>query len=255
MCTDPFLVDGVNVSALNLHEASARVCDDVTAGSSFSVFTINLDHVVKIRNNSAFRSAYRRARLVLADGFPIVLAGRLQGRRVSRTPGSDLIEPLCEEAGRRGLPVVFFGSTFPSLAASARHLKNRIPDLEIAGAASPDFGFDPFSAQGDEAIAYIRNSGARICFVALGAPKQEIFADRCTQEIAGVSFVCIGAGLDFLAGHQTRAPKVLQAAGFEWLWRVLSNPRRLAGRYAACLMAFPGVIIRSALQRRPLPGC
>lgn len=85
--------------------------------------------------------------------------------------------------------------------------------------------------------------------MALGAPKQEIFADRCAREIDGVSFICIGAGLDFLAGHQRRAPKAFQAIGCEWLWRMLLNPRRLARRYMECLLVFPGVLL-SGLTRR-----
>jgi len=92
---EPFRVEGVNVQTFTLQEASERICDDVSSGKAFSVFTLNLDHIVKLRRNSAFRAAYERARIVLADGFPIVLSGRLQGRRVERTTGADLIEPLC----------------------------------------------------------------------------------------------------------------------------------------------------------------
>jgi exopolysaccharide biosynthesis WecB/TagA/CpsF family protein len=96
---------------------------------------------------------------------------------------------------------------------------------------------------------FIKNSGAGICFVALGAPKQEIFSDRCAQEMAGISFICIGAGLDFLAGHQRRAPEFFQKTGLEWLWRVLNNPRRLARRYLECLFVFPGVLLDGLARR------
>lgn len=249
MRSEPFLVEGVSVQTWSLREASSRVCEDVGSGASFSVFTLNLDHIVKLRCNKAFRAAYDRARIVLADGFPIVLAGRLQGRKISRTTGADVIEPLCAEASRRGLPVLLFGSTFDSLAGSARYLKERHSDLTIAGAYAPPHDFDAFSVSAAEGIDFIRNSGARICFMALGAPKQEIFADRCAREIDGVSFICIGAGLDFLAGHQRRAPKAFQAIGCEWLWRMLLNPRRLARRYMECLLVFPGVLL-SGLTRR-----
>jgi N-acetylglucosaminyldiphosphoundecaprenol N-acetyl-beta-D-mannosaminyltransferase len=245
----PFLVEGIRVETWSLQEAALRICDELRTGAAFSVFTINLDHVVKLRSNSHFRDAYDRVRMVLADGFPIVLAGRLQGRDVSRTAGSDLIDPLCAEASRRGLPVVFFGSTLSSLAGSARYLKRAYPDLIISGAYSPEHGFDPLSEQANDAIQFIKNSGARICFVALGAPKQEIFADRCVWELDGIAFICIGAGLDFLAGHQKRAPKAMQAIGAEWLWRMLQNPRRLARRYMECLLVFPSVVL-SGLSRR-----
>jgi N-acetylglucosaminyldiphosphoundecaprenol N-acetyl-beta-D-mannosaminyltransferase len=247
--SEPFLVEGVSVQTFTLEEASTRICDDVSSGKAFSVFTLNLDHVVKLRSDPAFRAAYDRARVVLADGFPIVLSGRLQGRKVERTTGADLIEPLCREASRRELPVMLFGSTFETLSGAARHLKARYPDLVIAGVYAPEHGLDVLSDQANEGIDFIRSSGARVCFVALGAPKQEIFADRCAAEIEGVSFICVGAGLDFLAGHQRRAPKFFQATGLEWLWRMLNNPRRLARRYLDCLYVFPGVLLEGLSRR------
>lgn len=249
MGRESFLVEGVNVQTWSIEETSSRICDELRGGTSFSVFTINLDHVVKLRCDKVFRAAYERARIVLADGFPIVLAGRLQGRALSRASGSDLISPLCAEASRRGVPVVLFGSTFDVLAASARRLKAQHPELIISGAYAPPHGFDALSDDANEGIEFIKQSGAAICFLALGAPKQEIFADRCLREIDGVSFLCIGAGLDFLAGRQKRAPKMLQSMGCEWLWRMALNPRRLARRYMDCLMVFPGLLLDGLARR------
>jgi len=246
---ETFRVEGMKVDALALPQASARICDDLDRGKSFSVFTLNLDHIVKLRRDRAFANAYQRAAIVLPDGFPIVLAGRLQGRQVSRTAGSDLILPLCAEAARRSLPVVLFGTTFSSLSGAARQLTSRIEGLEIAGAYSPPPDFDPLSERASESIEFLKNSGARICLLALGAPKQEVFADRCTREIEGMAFICIGAGLDFLAGHQKRAPEIFRRLNCEWLWRLLLDPRRLARRYLECLYVFPSVLL-SGIGRR-----
>lgn len=243
-----FVVEDISVDTLSLDEASVRICDEIGSGGSFSVFTLNLDHIVKLRSDPLFAQAYKRARIVLADGFPIALAGRLQGRTVSRTAGSDLIDPLCAEASRSGISVVFFGSSFASLVGAAKRLQTRHTGLSIAGVYSPSPAYDVLSADANEGIEFIRSSGAQICFVALGAPKQELFADRCAREIEGVSFVCIGAGLDFLAGHQRRAPHVFRSLGCEWVWRLLSNPHRLAKRYLDCFLVFPSVV-RSGLRR------
>lgn len=246
---ETFCVEGIKVDALSLTEASARICDELDREKSFSVFTINLDHVVKLRRDPNFAGAYQRAAIVLPDGFPIVLAGRLQGRSVSRTAGSDLIVPLCVEAARRGFPVVLFGTTIASLSGAARHLTTHIEGLDIAGAYSPPPDFDPLSEQASEGLEFIRNSGARICLLALGAPKQEVFADRCARDINGMAFICIGAGLDFLAGHQKRAPEIFRKLNCEWLWRLLLDPRRLARRYLECLYVFPSVLL-SGMGRR-----
>src|SRR5262249_6753172 len=86
----------------------------------------------------------------------------------------------------------------------------------------------------------IGDSGADICFVALGAPKQELFADYAKSILPTVSFVCIGAGLDFIAGAQVRAPGWMQRWNLEWLWRAASDPQRLLYRYLLCMGAMPG---------------
>ena len=99
-------------------------------------------------------------------------------------------------------------------------------------------------------IATIGKSGADICFVALGAPKQELFADYGKRLLPNISFVCIGAGLDFIAGAQVRAPSWMQRWGLEWLWRAASDPQRLLRRYLLCMGALPGILARAALVPR-----
>jgi exopolysaccharide biosynthesis WecB/TagA/CpsF family protein len=239
---EKFEVEGIAVDTLTVGDASREICDALSDGASFCVYTINLDHVVKLRASEMFRRAYSRARFVLADGFPIVLAGRLQGQKVSRAAGSDLIDPLCEEAGRRGIPVFLLGSTHDVLSKTAQELKSRYPSLLISGLYAPPAEFDVTGDGAREAIDMLRSAGGGICLVALGAPKQEIFADRCTRDVSGMAFICIGAGLDFIAGTQKRAPRVFQRSGLEWLWRLASNPGRLGRRYAECVKVMPSVL-------------
>lgn len=228
------IVDGQAINIGTLSEAVERVVERAAQGRGFSFFTLNLDHLVKLRGDRAFREAYRRATFISADGAPVVALARKQGARLQRTTGADMVLPLCAAAAARNIPVYLFGCTQESLAGSIAHLRKRFPQLDIRGAMSPEFGFDPESAEADAAGAAIAASGAALCFVALGAPKQEIFADRMAQQHKGVGFVCIGAALDFLSGAQVRAPRVMQVAGLEWLWRLSGNPRRLAARYGRC---------------------
>lgn len=244
---EQFRVEGVNIDALTVSEAASRICDAVgDGGRSFSVFTLNLDHVVKLRSDAKFRSAYSRARFVLPDGFPIALAGRLRGKSVSRATGADLIAPLCAEASRRGLGVALLGSTSTCLATAAERLRAANPGLDIAGLYAPPVQFDVLSDDALQAVEFVRNSKAKICFVALGAPKQELFADRCAGLVDGVAFICIGAGIDFIAGHQQRAPVVFRQVGLEWLWRLMLNPRRLAHRYMQCIRVLPSVLFEAS---------
>ncbi len=246
----PFEVEGVAINCASVDEAVDNIIFETRRGGSFSVFTINLDHVVKLRKDFRFREAYKRARYILADGFPIVMAGRLLGRKLRRSCGSDLVLPLCRRANKERMKVFLFGASEETLAECVDVLKKENPALNIVGVHSPQRGFDPFSEAATKAIAKIRDLGPDICFVALGAPKQEMFADRCTQETRNTAFVCIGAGLDFISGKQRRAPAVFQSAGLEWLWRLATEPIRLGGRYMESAKIFPSVIVSALLESR-----
>lgn len=241
-------VDGIEINIHSMSEAVTSIVTAARAGESFSVCTINLDHVEKLTREPEFRAAYRRARFVTADGFPIVALGRLAGVQLRRTTGADLVHPLCAEAGREEIPIFLLGSSRLTLHRTARRMAARYPGLTVAGSYSPGPKFDPYSAEADAAIAMIRASGARLCFVALGAPRQEIFAARCLDELDGTGFLCVGAALDFIAGTQNRAPSFTQKSGLEWAWRMLSDPRRLGPRYVKCMATIPKLVMRSLPQ-------
>jgi N-acetylglucosaminyldiphosphoundecaprenol N-acetyl-beta-D-mannosaminyltransferase len=249
VCSDADIED-LKISALPLAETATLICHNAGSRTAQNVFTLNLDHVVKMRKNKMFRAAYGRAGLITADGFPIVLACSLRGKRVGRVAGSDLIAPISAEAARSGKSIYLFGSSLQVLNKASRLLHERNAGLTISGIFAPPQGFDPTSEDARRCIAAIGNSGADLCFVALGAPKQELFADHGKSLLPNISFVCIGAGLDFIAGTQVRAPHWMQRWGLEWLWRAASDPRRLLYRYLLCLLALPGILTRAALVPR-----
>jgi exopolysaccharide biosynthesis WecB/TagA/CpsF family protein len=231
----------------------AALLDDIARrlaeGRGFSVATLNLDHVVKLGRYPAFRAAYAAHSHVTADGNSVVWLSRLAGQReVALVPGSDLIAPVAALAARAGAPVGLFGATEASLAAAARALKAMTPGLEIALTLAPPMGFDPAGEAADCSIRAIAESGARVVFLALGAPKQECFAARAQLLLPGTGFLSIGAGLDFLSGAQKRAPAWVRAVAAEWLWRLADNPRRLGGRYAACLAALPTLTLQALAE-------
>lgn len=244
------VVEDLRISALPLAETAALICRNAGSSAAQNVFTLNLDHVVKMRKDAKFRAAYLQAGLITADGFPIVLACRLQGKRVSRVAGSDLIAPIIAEAARSGKSIYLFGSNSEVLNKTSRVIQELNAGLKIAGVFAPPQGFDPASEDARRCIEAMGHSGADLCFVALGAPKQELFADYAKSILPNVSFVCIGAGLDFIAGAQVRAPYWMQHWNLEWLWRAAGNPRRLLYRYLLCMAALPGILARAALVPR-----
>jgi len=232
------------LAVVNFPTEAALLADveaQLKASKGFAIATLNLDHVVKMRRDPAFLRAYLAHSHVVADGNPIVWMSRLAGRPVSLVPGSELIAPVAALAARLGTPLAFLGSTGPVLALAAERLKADYPGLEVAASLAPPYGFDPDSAAADALLDQVAASGARICLLALGAPKQERLAARGLARHPGLGFLSIGAGLDFIAGHQTRAPVWVRKIAMEWLWRMLTNPRRLARRYLDCALVLPSL--------------
>jgi exopolysaccharide biosynthesis WecB/TagA/CpsF family protein len=240
----------LRINLATMDETVTQLASDAAAGHGFTMFTLNLDHLVKLRVDRAFRAAYQAATYVSADGWPIVYLAKRKGAKLERTTGADMVEPLCAEAARRGIPVFLFGSSSTSLETAATRLRRRYPELIVAGMESPAYGFDPGSAAAEAAADRMAASGARLCFLALGAPKQELFADMALRRHPHLGFLCVGAALDFIAGHQERAPRLMQQTGTEWLFRLMTNPRRLAGRYARSALLFARLLLRDSFGLR-----
>lgn len=228
----------------------AEVARRFAAREGFALATINLDHLVKLRRDPAFAAAYAAQDLVVADGNPVVWLSRLARRPVALVPGSEMVEPLARAAAQAGAPVALLGATPQALAAAAGVLRARVPGLVVAAQIAPPMGFDPDSPDAARVLAQVGASGARLVLLALGAPRQERLAARGRAMLPQVGFASIGAGLDFLAGTQVRAPAWVRAIAMEWLWRMLSNPRRLARRYAECALILPSEAARAWRLRR-----
>jgi len=169
--------------------------------------------------------------LVVPDGQPVRWALNLLHRAGlrDRVYGPTLMLRMCERTAATGLPIYLYGSRAETVAALAAQLKARFPELLIAGSQPGQFRqVTPVEA---EAIAAgIRASGARITFVALGCPRQEVWAYE-NRERLGMPIVAVGAAFDFHAGTVPQAPPRWQALGLEWLFRLLREPRRLWRRY------------------------
>lgn len=230
--------------AVNMAERSgleAELRARFREGHGFALATVNLDHLVKLGQSSQFLSAYQAQDLVVADGRPIVWLSRLARRPVDLMPGSDMVLPLCRLAAEAEVAVALVGSTPEALADAQEALTAAVPGLNIAWTHAPSGQFDPAGAEAEQILHRLDETGIQLCFLALGAPKQERFAQLGRQQAPKVGFASVGAGLDFFGGHQKRAPAWVRAIAMEWLWRALSNPRRLLPRYAKCLAILPGL--------------
>ncbi|HEY0826413.1 MAG TPA: WecB/TagA/CpsF family glycosyltransferase, partial [Ramlibacter sp.] len=215
------------------------------------VVTPNADHVVNLERDPALRAAYARADLVIPDGMPVVWASRLLGTPVKeRVTGSDLMPRLCELAAQRKLKVFLLGGAQGVAARAADNLVRANPGLVIAGTSCPPWGFERDPEQNAKVVQAVRDGGADLVFVCLGAPKQEVWIMRNLGSFDRGVFLGVGAAVDFCAGTLRRAPKWMQRAGLEWLYRLAKDPRRLAVRYARDLFFFV-LVARELWRRRP----
>jgi exopolysaccharide biosynthesis WecB/TagA/CpsF family protein len=218
------------------------------------VVTPNVDHVVKLQSQPAFRDAYRDAGLVLADGMPLLWAARLLRTPLKqKVSGSDLFPKFCDVAGRKGYRLFFLGGRPGAAAAAADKFRASHPGVQIA-CLCPPMGFDRDPAENRRVIDAIRAYQPDVLFVGLGAPKQEHWMHRHHAECGVPVSIGIGASFDFVAGHVRRAPVVFQRTGFEWAWRLAAEPRRMYRRYLLDDPQFFSLVWRQWRGGRPDAG-
>lgn len=244
-----FGADAVRITHADRPALMADVAACLADGRGFALATINLDHMVKLRRDAAFRRAYGAQDMVVADGNPVVWLSRLAGRPVRLVPGADLVVPLVRAAVAAGRPVAMVGATDAALAAAAAHLAAEVPGFRAGPLIAPPQGFDPDGAAARAVLAQVAAAGPCLCLVALGAPKQERLAALGRDLAPQAGFAGIGAGVDFLAGAQVRAPGWVRGMALEWLWRMLRDPRRMVPRYAACAAILPLEAARALRMR------
>jgi N-acetylglucosaminyldiphosphoundecaprenol N-acetyl-beta-D-mannosaminyltransferase len=242
----------VRIGDLDLHnvtfgEAVDRIWQLVEARSGGVVCTPNADYVVRSRTDQAFRDAIASSDLRVPDGMGIVYASRIAGRPMRGTvTGRRLLPALAARAAEHGVPIALFGAQPGIAALAAKRLRARYPGLMIAEAISPPSGFVVGSADDGDTITALRGGSPGMIFVALGAPKQEIWMQRHRGELDDIVLIGVGAAFDIVAGRFREAPLWMTSIGLEWLFRLAQEPRRLARRY---LLDDPW-IIRWALETR-----
>jgi N-acetylglucosaminyldiphosphoundecaprenol N-acetyl-beta-D-mannosaminyltransferase len=233
------------IDALTFVEAIREIERLVDRGEGGAVFTPNVDHVVQVDKNPAFRAAYDEVSLSLVDGQPLIWASRILGSPLpEKISGSDLIAPLMQCAERRRFRVYLLGGAPGVGALAASKLKEQY-EVDIVGVDAPHV-----TAAGkavDEAAVLERITKARphIVLVAFGAPKQELFIHTTMSAIRPAVAIGVGAGFDFVAGRIRRAPTWVSRGGLEWLFRLAQEPRRLARRYLVDDPKFLGILYRT----------
>jgi N-acetylglucosaminyldiphosphoundecaprenol N-acetyl-beta-D-mannosaminyltransferase len=238
---------GMQVARVTMGETLERVlgwCGGPRGDACRFVVTPNVDHAVMFQERPELRAAYADAALVLADGAPIVLASRLIGRGLpERVAGSDLVPRLFAES-RQPLRVFLLGAAAGVADEAAANVRRRWRNIAVVGTYSPPSGFENDDAENARILAMVAAAAPDLLIVGFGAPKQELWVHRHRGQLQAKVALCAGATIDFLAGHRRRSPVWMRRFGLEWVHRLVTEPRRLAGRYARDAWVFPQLVWR-----------
>lgn len=237
---------GMRVDATSYEDASRRVLRWAHRGQSAYVCVASVHMIMEAYDSTAFRRVINEADLVTPDGRPLVWALKGLGVKDStQVRGTDLTTHVVEQAARENVPIGLYGGTPELLEAFVRILKTRYPKIRVVCQIAPPFR--SLTPEEDEAVMdEIVASGARILFVGIGCPKQEKWMAAHKGRIPAV-MLGLGAAFDFYTGRVPQAPRWMQVAGLEWVFRLLIDPRRLWKRYAKHNPRFIGLFLMQLL--------
>ena len=220
------------IDDMTLEEAVNHIEKCVIEKKIAHVITPNVDQIVRIEYDDYFKKICEACEMLLVDGHPLLWIAKLYGSPFKqKICGSDLVPLLCELASEKGYSVFFLGAAPGVAARAATNMQMKYPNLKVAGTYSPPVGFEKNSEELIKINQILKESKADMLFVGMGVPKQDrfIYENKNKYNIP-ISF-SIGGTIDFLAGEQKRAPLWMRKIGFEWLFRLLSDPKRMCKRY------------------------
>jgi N-acetylglucosaminyldiphosphoundecaprenol N-acetyl-beta-D-mannosaminyltransferase len=235
---------------LNIDICSISLRDFLINLKKGVVFTPNVDHLVKLQKNQDFFNAYKDADWIICDSKVVNLGAKFLGKPfVEVIPGSSFLPAFYNYHKNNNEIKLFLLGAAEGVAEKAKKRINQKINREIVvGAFSPSFGFENSEEECDYIIDVIRNSGANVLVVGVGAPKQELWIAKYKHLLPEIDiFLALGATIDFEAENIKRAPEILQKLHLEWLYRLLCEPRRLWKRYLIDDMPFFFLLLKQKL--------
>ena len=237
---------GIRISAVDYDFVVDRVVDAARHGRRCAVSALAVHGVMTGHRDPVHQGRLNGLDLNVPDGQPVRWAlGWLHGVHLpDRVYGPTLMRKVIGAAEREHLPVYFYGSRPETIDRLLRHVREAHPGLQVAGAEPSRFRrLEPREKR--ELVERIRASGARIVFVGLGCPRQEVWAYEYREYLA-MPILAVGAAFDFHARTRRQAPGWMQDRGLEWMYRLTQEPARLWKRY---LLLNPAFLLGLALQR------
>jgi N-acetylglucosaminyldiphosphoundecaprenol N-acetyl-beta-D-mannosaminyltransferase len=246
---------GIGVSAIDMPTALNEIEQWIVLRKSRYVCVTGVHGVMESYRDPQLRIVHNAAGLVTPDGMPLVWMSWLMGfRHVRRVYGPDLMLALCERSTTRGYRHFIYGSTDDTLRLLSQRLCQRFKGLKIVGSYAPPFG--PIGCEEEErAAGLIRAAAPDVLWVGLSTPKQERWMAEHVGRLGVPVMLGVGAAFDFHAGIKRQAPRWIGQSGLEWLFRLVTEPRRLWRRYLINNPTFLYLAMRQIMGRSSLlPG-
>ncbi len=237
----PVVLSGIRFDQFDFNSTLKLIVDRPSTEPFAYFVAINADVMLRLdRSGAALRRIFANAWLALNDSRVLRILAALRGYSLTVVPGSDLTQALLEYASHHDAPVTIVGGLDATIAA----LRTRYQLTQLAH-HNPPMGFITNEAAVNEAVAFVIAHPARFVFFCVGCPQQEILIDRVAQtgRAHGVG-LAVGASIEFAAGTKARAPRWMQTANLEWLYRLLTEPKRLWRRYLLGAMPLLRLVLR-----------
>lgn len=241
----------LNICIDNLSEK--EVLEKLKSGT---VFTPNVDHLIKLQKDQDFLDVYNSADYKLCDSQMLIYASRFLGTPLKqKISGSDFFPAFyTHHKNNEEIKIFLLGAAKGVASKAQQRINSKVGRNIIVGVHSPSFGFEKNKEECKEIIEIIKRSGATVLAVGVGAPKQEKWINKYKKELPNIKiFMAVGATIDFEADNIKRSPKWMSELGLEWMYRLSSEPKRLWKRYLIEDMPFLWLILKQKLSLYNMP--
>ena len=240
---------GMKFTLGNMDYIVNRVIKRIKENKKTFIITPNVDFLTRYNENKEFKEVCDKADVSIIDGMPVYWIAKAMGHRdASRIAGIDFCAELAKKSKDNNFSLFLLGGE-NDVANEAAEVLIKKYNANISGALSPKIGFEKEENSLNEVLNIINNANADIILAGMSSPIQENFIVNNMDKINAKVFIGVGGSFNAFAGRVTRAPKIMQKLGLEWLHRVMQEPSRLASRYAKNAVDLSKLILKSSFSR------
>lgn len=241
--TDKVAMLGIPMHPWTIAGTVQEIDERISAGAFTQHVVVNVAKLINAQEDETLRESIVSCDIINVDGMGVVWGARFLGLDIpERVAGIDLFHALLQLSSGKGYPVFFLGARPEIVEEAVRRVASQYPGLRVAG-----WHHGYFWDEEEAVVQKIRESGAKLLFVAITSPKKENFINRWKDRLGAQFVMGVGGTFDVVAGKVRRAPPWMQRWGLEWLYRVLQEPGRMWKRYLVTNTKFLLYLLRAKI--------